>query len=146
MNNRKNPQKSKVVHQIIRCSLLYFQPFYYLKWLGYTSRYNTWEPEGNMSCDELLNEFNVSRGRKVLGVSKKNLEIFYLISVLDSNDPVCVSSLEARIFWTPLLINFWLSKLEFVGFQTDGNRGPMNVLPAPPNETPQVICEYSTFI
>lgn len=127
--------------------LFSFQTFYFLKWVGFSNWHNSWEPEENLFCDELLDEFNKSRGRKIIGVSKKNGELFYLIVVRDSNEPVCLSSAEARVFWTPMLIQFWLTKVEFIGFynHNDNNDGPMNVLAVAPNETPNVICKYLTL-
>lgn len=40
---------------------------YLLKWCGYSTRYNTWEPERNLECDELIAEFEQNRAECVLG-------------------------------------------------------------------------------
>lgn len=44
-----------------------FQLQYRVKWVGYPSAENSWVPRGDMFCDELIAEFEISRVKSVVG-------------------------------------------------------------------------------
>lgn len=52
---------------LITTKVWLLQTEYLLKWLGYSSYHNTWEPEENLSCPDLMNDFIISRAHKILG-------------------------------------------------------------------------------
>ena len=55
------------------------QVYYRIKWSGYSSQYNTWEPEENLAnCRDLIEEFmekdtSKVRERESLGLAKCNV-------------------------------------------------------------------------
>lgn len=40
---------------------------YLLKWQNYSSHHNSWEPEENLSCGELIAEFTENRATEIIG-------------------------------------------------------------------------------
>jgi len=52
-DNEKEYEVERVLDKRTRCGKVE----YYLKWLKYNDSANSWEPEENLNCDKLVNDF-----------------------------------------------------------------------------------------
>lgn len=88
--------------------------YYLLKWLNYDDSHNSWEPETNLNCDVLLDDFIIGKGHHIVDAKRTPFGIDYWMKFSDGFANQTFSSIEARAKWPQLVIQYLESRIVMV--------------------------------
>jgi hypothetical protein len=116
-----------VVEKILDHNKVKGKYLYYIQWLGYSSEENTWEPEENLFCKELLYEYKVKVGlietvekndkvSSIIGLKKESIgkDLLYIVKVENSNEYKLMTSDTLMTLRPDLLLSFLESNIVFL--------------------------------
>lgn len=154
------------VEAILRRKIVDGKVFYRIKWLNFASKLNTWEPEENLFCNEILERFIISRANKIIseyflsysvelcltfeiiqGARQTPYGITYLVGWADGFDPKSYSVIEAHGMFANLVINFLDENIEFVRRVSGGiPQNPAISQRQPIGNPIAIVCRFSQHL
>lgn len=116
-----------------------------LKWKGYSSRYNTWEPANSVNCNDLIAQFESSRMESILGadVDAATGGITYFLKLKKQESFEMKTSQQVKEFWPHLLVDFLQSRISYGSIAHAFPGGNPIVETENPSGIPlRIICKY----
>ncbi|CAH1715374.1 unnamed protein product [Chironomus riparius] len=105
---------------------------YYIKWKGYTTADNTWEPEENLDCSGLIAEFEENLKNKegdkkkgfdrglvpecIIGATKRSKEVYFLMKWKGTDVGDFVKAKEANEKCPEIVIKYYEQITSFNAF------------------------------
>jgi len=102
---------------------------YFIKWKCYDDKYNTWEPEENLDCADLINEFEETERKKkekvsdtipprkipekIIGATECNGQLEFLTKWIGIEEAEFVPAKEANLKWPQMVIEFYEGFLSY---------------------------------
>lgn len=65
------------------------KPEYKLKWSGYDDEFNSWVPEDNIDCPELIKEYH-SQPIEIIGATRQNGELSFIVEQRMENSQLLI--------------------------------------------------------
>ena len=134
-NKKKRGKKNQeyIVEKILKKRTRYGKVEYFLKWKGYSDSVNSWEPNENLNCEELIKQFESIKknkpstsidfesseeseqkvAQKVVAVDKLHDQIIYYVKFQGIEEPEAIKSNKATKLYPQLILEFYSTILVF---------------------------------
>lgn len=138
-----------------------------LKWRGYSNKHNSWEPKDNLQSEELLDEFEISSFKAIVGrlkceffrlvrvnknkykswssltgIRKINNNVAYLVKFVGQIAHEVKTTNEMREKWPKETIDFLQNKIEWV-HPVEKQKAVLSANDKRDRGTPQrILCDY----
>jgi len=103
---------------------------YFLKWNGYVDKYNTWEPEENLDCKDLINDFEQKERKKkeklvcvkipikkipqkIMNATNSSGQLEFSMKWRGIKETELIPAKEANLKWPQIVIKFYEERLEW---------------------------------
>lgn len=120
-------EKTYTVEKILKKRIRNGKVEYLLKWQGYSYSSNTWEPEENLQCPELISAYEEAKLKKnlkgfergldadlIIGATEEEGELMFLIKWKGVNEADLVPAREANYKCPQVVIAFYESHLKWL--------------------------------
>lgn len=123
-----NQEKESSIRKVLGKRLRRKEVEYLIEWNGYDGKNNTWEPEENLDCEDLINKFKekekIVRGgrdkipimkipQKIVDVTNSSGQLEFSMKFRGIKETKLIPASEANLKWPQIVIKYYEERIEW---------------------------------